>query len=110
MDQFYLSQGFLIHLINWGSIKKTGSNLALDGQDGLAMGLKFEIKYMLNFGNPNQSLIEPKWLSNQAIGLPRGATTYKSPKCEAMHKFIVSLGTAVLSFALFLALVPLFEL
>lgn len=45
MDQFDLSQGFFIHLINWGSIKKMGSNLALDGQDGLAMGLKVEIKY-----------------------------------------------------------------
>lgn len=65
LDQFDRPNGLLIH-VNWGPMKKRGSNLILDRQDIFKIGPKFEIKYAGFFGNPNQSLIGSDWIYNQA--------------------------------------------
>lgn len=55
MDRFDQSYKFLIHL-NRGPVKKKCSNQVLDGQDGLKMGHKFEVKYAKFYGDQNKSL------------------------------------------------------
>lgn len=58
LNQFIRSDGLLINL-NQGTIKKKGSNQALDGQDGLKMGLKFEVKYAEFIGIQISPLMGP---------------------------------------------------
>lgn len=76
LDQFDQSNGFQIHH-NRGPIKKRGSNLILDGQDG-----KFEIKYAEFYGDQIQSLNGSDWTSNLA---------HKDPMVTNSPSILVSL-------------------
>ena len=59
----------------------------MDSQGGLKMGSKFEMKYAEFFGDPNQSLIEFHWTSNQAHKDPMvpSGPSISGPHIQAFH-------------------------